>query len=752
MTQIVGQNPVQDSSDADYGSRMFVNDGARNAEIRRLEAEVNAIGNVSRLPGDLKHGVSVVVPSYMGLDRIAMCLDSLMQQDLDPNLFEIILVINGPDDGTFEFASRTKNRNPEHSLRLLVRAKPSAGAARNLGISVAQFSHITFVDDDDYVGPQFLSLLLRSAGPDCISIAPIINVEPDGTQDLENSLNQQILKRAGEKAFKLTSAPSLVGFNACKLLPTRALISTRYSEGLRSGEDICFMAEVTGVGDFNARVSTTDPAGSYFRNIRDESISRQPLDFDFAVEQRLAVIRELESKRPWNHSAQDVLLTTLIKSQANFIKRYMNDNPDDRDRIVEAVERSSIEDFPWSSINDGCARDLVISYCFAPYSDTSAVVASKAIVERGNVVDVIYNNMSSVRRPDANLQTIAGRLIDKSIQIEAPASFAGWKEITEFVTKGIVAADRQDARIEGGYRTVYSRVLWTGSHFLAALFKLRHPAIHWTAEFSDPLSHDAKGMPRKGDLVRDEMFETFRRGVAAKGFDGLKSNSLFTWCEYITYVLADEIIFTNENQLEYMLNNIEDQKMRRAVAAKATVRPHPTPPARSYRIMPSEYPLSSTVINIGYFGAFYENRGLLEVLTALVNSQAEIRHQVRLHVFTNKPSELAESVRQLGLTGIVKAQGYRPYLEFLNLASKFDVLLVNDVERSGELPINPFLPSKYSDYLGTGSPIWGLVDEGSPLSRKDLSYKSEVGNGVAVLATLNQIHADWLANAGRGAS
>lgn len=743
MTSEVASAPEAYSVDVDYGSRMLTDTVARDAEIAGLEMELQGLRDASLDEAGLQYGVSVIVPSYMGMDRISICLDSLMQQDLAPQSFEVILVVNGPDDGSFAVAMGFKKRYPNHKLRVLFQSRPSAGAARNLGIASAQFSYLTFVDDDDYVGPKFLSSLLHAASPNKVAISPIINVEADGTEDAENSLNRQILARAGRE-FELITASSLVGFNACKLLPTVALLPIRYSESLQSGEDICFMANIVGAGDYSAEVSTVDRSGAYFRTIRNESISRQPLDFDFAVLQRLAVIRELESQRTWEDSARDTLLTILCKSQSNFVKRYLTEHPDQRESIVDAIEHSGVRDFPWSLINDGLARDLVVSYCFAPYSDTSAVVASKAIVERGNVVDVIYNNMSGVRQTDSNLRTIAGRLIDKSIQIDAPASFAGWPQISEFVTKGITVADRQDARIEGGYETLYSRVLWSGSHFLAALFKLRHPAVHWAAEFSDPLSHDAKGLPRTGDLVRDEMFEVFRRGAAAKGFAQPNSDSLFTWCEYVTYVLADEVIFTNSNQLQYMLNNITDKALRRHLAEKATVRPHPTPPARSYHVMPSEYPLSPHVLNVGYFGAFYENRGLTDVLVALANSSVDVRRHVRLHVFANNEVELVATVQQLGLAGVVKSQGYRPYLEFLNLASRFDLLLVNDVERTGELPINPFLPSKYSDYLGSGSKIWGLIDEGSPLSEKMLDYKSEVGNGVSVLSTLTQIHSDWL--------
>ncbi|KSU78679.1 Glycosyl transferase family 2 [Pseudarthrobacter enclensis] len=726
-------------TDPDYGATMLLDSTARTAEIAALRNSLKnspAAGDQSST--DLVNGVSVIIPSYRGRDRILVTLQSLIEQALDPASFEIVLVINGEDDGTFGLVTSLREAHPEHNFRILYQSKPSAGAARNLGIMAATFRYLTFLDDDDYVGTAFLSALLESAAPNTVSVAPIINVSSMGEEDLQNALNLQITAR-GSKTFKFNAVSSILGFNACKLIPTAAARRVSYSEGLRSGEDICFMAKLAVTNNFDAVVASNDASAAYYRVLRDESISRQPLDFDFAVQQRLEVISELEAMRSWDSSANDVLVSGLIRSQSNFVRRYLDEHPQDRAKVVDSVESFDFKDFPWAKINEGTARDLVISYCFAPYSDTSAVIAAKAVVERGNVVDVIYNNMSAVRRKDNNLEAIAGRFVDAAIEVNAPASFSGWSQISEFVEKGIAIADRRDALI-GGYRSVYSRVLWPGSHFLAALFKIRHSGVTWTAEFSDPLSTDANGSMRRGDLVRDEAFEVLRRAVTAKGFPALETDSLFTWCEYLTYILADELVFTNTNQLSYMLDHVSDKRLRKMIEKKATVRVHPTLPPRSYRILPSKYPLSEAVVNIAYFGAFYENRGLHEVLTALANSSPEVRRRLRLHVFTNKPDELEGQIHNFGLAGVVKSQGYRPYLEFLNLATQFDVLLVNDVERTGEMSINPFLPSKYSDYKGADKPIWGLVDEGSALSRESLAYMSRVGDGPGALGVINQIH------------
>ncbi|OMH24536.1 hypothetical protein BKD30_08130 [Tersicoccus phoenicis] len=687
--------------------------------------------------------MSVVIPSARDAADIAGCLASLADQDLSSAQFEVIVVINGTSPATFEHVQQYRSVYPDLRLKLIYQERGSAGAARNTGIAAARHQYLTFVDDDDRVGPRFLSTLMSRAAVDTVVIAPIINVDPSGGEDANNPLNLQITARAA-RPFPLVSAVTLLGFNACKLIPTAVARQHRYAEHLRSGEDICYMAAVALSREFTGVVGDIASESAYFRQLSAGSVSRQHQDFDFAVRQRLDVIIDLEQRRTWTGAGADAMLLSLIRAQVGFIRRFLQANPGERRHVVDAVVATGIRDFPWGEVNAGLAKHLAISYCFVPFEDTSATVAAKAIAERGRVVDVILNDMSSVRRTDPSLRTIAGRYIATETVIDAPASFAGWPAIRQFVEKGLAEANRLASKA-GGYETLYSRVLWAGSHFLAGLFKAEHPDVVWTAEFSDPLSFGADGAPRPGTMPKDVLRKRFSSAIKAAGFTPPREDSLFTWCEYLAYALADELIFTNENQLDFMVSYIEDPSLRTRVRERAVVRPHPTPPAHGYTVTESSYVLSPRVVNIGYFGAFYDNRGLGEVLTALANSSASVRRHTRLHVFSKQPDQLRTAAAAMGIDDVVISNSYRPYLEFLNLCRRFDVLLVNDVTTGAELPINPFLPSKYSDYAGSGRPVWGLVDEGSPLSRKPLAFRSESGNAVAARAVLAEITRSFLA-------
>jgi hypothetical protein len=172
---------------------------------------------------------------------------------------------------------------------------------------------------------------------------------------------------------------------------------------------------------------------------------------------------------------------------------------------------------------------------------------------------------------------------------------------------------------------------------------------------------------------------------------------------------------------------------------------HPTPEARFYSAVDSSYTLPQSRVNLAYFGVFYATRGLSEVWQALQQLDDRQRERILLHVFTNKPDDLSVAVREAMLDDVVRANPYVNYLEYLNLTSQVDVLLVNDARATEVHGLNPYLPSKWSDYSGSGSAVWGIVEPGSILSTSQLDYRSELGDVAAAVKVLTTIIAAFSA-------
>lgn len=392
------------------------------------------------------------------------------------------------------------------------------------------------------------------------------------------------------------------------------------------------------------------------------------------------------------------------------------------------------------------ANRLVIAYAFAPYTDTSAAVAAKRVRAHGQPVDLVQNAMEEIRSLDPTLDQVAGDLIRRRRVLPTLTRFGSWASITEFCTAGLDVIEEWE-NDQGPYRSVYSRAHFVASHFLAARHKIRRPGVVWEAEFSDPLSRNGVGQLRDSVVSEGVLLEELRAGILAAGGTPPDSDNVYVWGEYATLTLADQLLFTNTTQREYIfdLYDPQDPVITRA-RERATVAAHPTPPAELYDAAPSEYLLDPERINIGYFGNFYASQRPEDVLRACADLARADRERIRLHVFTGAIDELSQTVQAAGADDVVTVLPRLPYLEFLHLAKRLDVLLAVDAGSPPGQKRSPVLLSKWSDYAGAGTPVWGVVEEGSALDAQDLTYRSPLGHRTAALQVLTSLSRSNAAN------
>lgn len=375
------------------------------------------------------------------------------------------------------------------------------------------------------------------------------------------------------------------------------------------------------------------------------------------------------------------------------------------------------------------SKRLVISYCFPPYVDTAGNVMAKRIRSMEEKVDVIYNKMDRVREVDLDLNLLVDDRIGRRYEISSYSSFSNWKAISQFMKMGL----NEVQNIE--YESIYSRVMWPASNFLAYEYKAKHPHTKWIAEFSDPILLDIKGDIRKAELGNQKFLNKANELIAKKyGFSKVSDSNLFFWCEYLTYLFADEIIFTNENQYKYMMENFPITEVVKLVKSKATISPQPSLEKKYYSLKESNYKIDKNKTNLAYFGGFYSTRNLNELLLGLEALDDNARESIRLHIFTSDPKLLQRELIGSPVEQCIIVNSYVSFFEFLNLTLKFDCLIVNDAETKSKKSINPYLPSKLSDYVGSGNKIWAICEEGSILYNTILDYKSELSDVEGVKA------------------
>src|SRR5689334_16610340 len=124
-------------------------------------------------------GVSVLVRTHQGASSILDTLTSLVEQTIDPGLVEMLVVPNGPDDGTVDLVRSFRDAHPESTLRIVWCPATGVGASTNVGLAAARREYVTIVDDDDTVSPTYLESLMAVARHDTIAHAYLADVAPD---------------------------------------------------------------------------------------------------------------------------------------------------------------------------------------------------------------------------------------------------------------------------------------------------------------------------------------------------------------------------------------------------------------------------------------------------------------------------------------------------------------------------------------------------------------------------------------------
>ena len=103
--------------------------------------------------------LSIIVPVYNVERFIRQCIDSLIEQNLSVNEYEIVIIDDGSPDGCGEICDSYAVRY--QNIRVIHQNNMGLGAARNIGIEEAKGDYIPFVDSDDFLVPNVLRELIN---------------------------------------------------------------------------------------------------------------------------------------------------------------------------------------------------------------------------------------------------------------------------------------------------------------------------------------------------------------------------------------------------------------------------------------------------------------------------------------------------------------------------------------------------------------------------------------------------------------
>lgn len=177
--------------------------------------------------------ISVIVPIYNVASYLPRCIESLLDQTYDN--IEIVLVDDCSTDESAVIAKEYAQKHPK-KCRFIQREKNGGlSAARNTGLEFAAGNWISFVDSDDWVSPDYLSILYDSSevGTEIIANTVWVLAYSDGTEKIQDECN--FVNTSSPKSDKVAYLPVA----ACMKLYKRDCFSViRFPEDIFRSEDI----------------------------------------------------------------------------------------------------------------------------------------------------------------------------------------------------------------------------------------------------------------------------------------------------------------------------------------------------------------------------------------------------------------------------------------------------------------------------------------------------------------------------------
>lgn len=123
------------------------------------------------MKGDGQMFLSFIIPIYNAETYLNECLESILQQDLSYDKYEIICVNDGSTDRSLDFLKEYEKIYD--NIRIIDQKNSGVSAARNIGLDTATGEYVWFVDADDFIGRNVLNMLKTSLSDGVIDVAQL---------------------------------------------------------------------------------------------------------------------------------------------------------------------------------------------------------------------------------------------------------------------------------------------------------------------------------------------------------------------------------------------------------------------------------------------------------------------------------------------------------------------------------------------------------------------------------------------------
>lgn len=341
--------------------------------------------------------ISVIIPAYNAENTIEKCLKSVINQTYHD--LEIIIVDDGSIDRTSEIANSLAVKDSRISV--LHQKNSGVSVARNKGLYKSKGEYVFFVDADDYLDVNALSVLAKDQEETNADIVACIISDEKGTASSLSVFNRHNdffaddNKSIGENMIYLRLG-SVIG----KLFKKAIIIENNiiFQNELEIGEDLIFSHTYL----IHCQSIMKDSKSIYFvRNVNTESLSKKfAPNCEMSTSKRIDAIKKTfsffpEYKKKWNESFAGINLFEYLCFIQNLflkgnpytnieryhlIKDYFN-----RNNCCQEIKQALPEEYPknWTEK----------IYCFAiRHNSPSLTIVVFSIKEKIREVYLRLNN------------------------------------------------------------------------------------------------------------------------------------------------------------------------------------------------------------------------------------------------------------------------------------------------------------------------------------------------------------------------
>lgn len=221
--------------------------------------------------------ISVIIPTYQPQAYLWECLDSLSEQSLSKDKFEVIIVLNGELEPYLTQIKDYMRVNGERCFfRLLCSDKSGVSHARNMGLDNANGRYVAFIDDDDKISPSYLQELLNKADSQTIVLSNTFNFNDDRPDELIAVRPTELHETLAPKGRTGLNESRRFFFTVwMKLIPMDMIGERRFDPSFAIGEDSIFMFRISDKIKFT---DFTSSEAVYYHRVRSGSAMSEQTD------------------------------------------------------------------------------------------------------------------------------------------------------------------------------------------------------------------------------------------------------------------------------------------------------------------------------------------------------------------------------------------------------------------------------------------------------------------------------------------